>query len=492
MNSHRKSAAGFAVTLPVVVLLFVVLPSGCRKEGAKEEAKGQVTEPVKKEPAAGPTASPILLVAVDGMEWDVVLPLLAEKKLPTLAKLMKRGQYGLLLSFRPTKSPVIWTSAATGKRPEKHGILSFAYATKYQPHKLFTSENRTTKAIWNILSDYHCRVCSIGWWMTYPVEQINGVMVAQTNTLDQIDTQGGKNIWKGRLVEGLPDQVHPPRRQNEITEILEDMERNLSALTAEIFAQFGSPLSPLGQRLWNNCRWAFRADATYLRIAEKLLEEETFDLTLVYLGGPDVVGHRFWRYMQPELYAHKPSAEQIENFGHLIEDYYVYTDRAIGRLLAACPPEVTVMIASDHGMGPVNQTAEFDPDDPPSDVNSAHHLDAPPGLCIVAGPYIRKFAKRVSPEKLQRRDLTSVGSVLDITPTLLTMLRIPIGEDMDGRVMKRLFTGDFDASSLPAAVATHDDPDYLASRPKTAAAHPAQQERLRQLRSLGYIKGDDE
>ena len=73
-------------SLPVLVLL-LALAAGCGGEPR--------------------STHPILLVAVDGVEWDVALPLLRAGRLPNLRKLMERGRYGELESFQPTSSPII-------------------------------------------------------------------------------------------------------------------------------------------------------------------------------------------------------------------------------------------------------------------------------------------------------------------------------------------------------------------------------------------------
>lgn len=434
------------------------------------------------------SAAPVLLVGVDGVEWNVVLPLMAEGELPNLARLMERGSYGRLSTFRPTYSPVIWTSVATGKVPEDHGIVNFYYDDLSSGGiRLFHNGHRRTKAVWNIASDYDRRVAVVGWWMTYPVESVRGVMVAQTNTEAQLDTRGGRNIWKGTLLPGLPGQVFPPARQEEMLQTLRTTDQRLPELTGELFGVFPHPLSLLGRRLWANCRWAFRADATYLQIALDLLTRDgPYDLTMVYFGGPDVVGHRFWRYMRPKLYAHPPSEAEIENFGRVIADYYAYIDEAIGRLVDALPEEATVLVVSDHGMHAINREKRFDPDDPPEDVNSAEHQDASPGIFIAAGPAIR--ARPPATGMVKRRDLPGVGGVLDIAPTLLALLGIPIGSDMDGRVLDGILRAPY--AGFRAAVPTHDTAAFLASRPtlRTPAAHEA--ERLEQLRALGYLRSE--
>ena len=82
--------------------------------------------------------------------------------------------------------------------------------------------------------------------------------------------------------------------------------------------------------------WAFRADATYASIGRKLAgEQPPFDLMAVYLGGTDVVGHRFWRYWAPQQFQYPPTSAEVGSFGSIIPDYYAHADRVIGDLKKA-------------------------------------------------------------------------------------------------------------------------------------------------------------
>lgn len=437
--------------------------------------------------------TPIVVMGLDGLEWDIILPMLRNERLPNFAKLMERGYYGTLETIFPCSSPIIWTSIATGKVREKHGINNFARRLPGNRTTLFNNTHRKTKAIWNILSDYGMSVTTIGWWMTYPVESINGVMVAQTNTMNQLDTRAGKHVWKGTLLKGVRGQVYPPDRQDEMITILEEVEMELPDLMKQIFGEFHFPFSLLEQRLWDNCTWAFRADETYRRIALKLAQEDFQpDLLLLYFGGPDVVSHRFWRYMQPNIYRHKPSTEQISNFGTVIEDYYAYADRALGQLLKAYGSEVTFIVISDHGFHAANLNGHFDPDDPPSNINSGDHYNAPPALFLAAGPNIRTLPMDKPLKSLTRQDLEKICTVFDITPTILAMMRIPIGRDMDGHVVTRIFHDEFQINLQPRTIATHDTAEFFAYRGKKSLPHPNEKERIRQLHSLGYIGGGEE
>lgn len=445
--------------------------------------------------------SPVIILGLDGIEWNFVLPMLKKGRLPNIAKLMERGYYGELETFKPTFSPVIWTSIATGKIHKKHGIRSFFRRLRDNRGRktkkaaaLVKSTDRKTKALWNILSDYNKNIWSIGWWMTFPVEEINGVMVSQTNTLPQLDTPRGMNekIWKGMLIKGVRGQVYPPGLQKEMITILREVDKQLPFLLKQVFGEFRFPLSPLGKRLWDNCRWSFRADITYYRILLKLADEGSIpDLTLLYFGGPDVIGHRFFRYKHPELYRHKPTKEQISNFGTIIQDYYAYCDQVLGQLLEIYGPDVTVFIISDHGMDPVNLEEEFNPDDPWNESTSGGHDNNPPAFFLAAGPFIRKLPMNKPLQNLTRQDLENVCTVYDITPTILAMMRIPIGKDMDGKIVTKIFSDEFRLYSQPDAIATHDTAEFLVTqkrKKKEASSHPNEKKRLEQLRSLGYIK----
>jgi predicted AlkP superfamily phosphohydrolase/phosphomutase len=436
-------------------------------------------------PSGRDGSPPVLLMAIDGLEWDLLLPLAEAGELPELRQLMERGRFGLLSTSRPTFSPIIWTSIATGKPREDHGIRGFSKKIEGEKRRrLYNSLDRKTKAFWEILSDYGKSVAVVGWWMTYPVEEVNGVMVAQVNTLDQLHRRQGQAILKGGLITGLEGQVHPPSRTEEMLEVHDAVESRLDERMKTIFGRLPEPRTLLTERLWENTRWAFRSDATYVEIATRLATEG-HDLVACYLGGADVTAHRFWRYMEPDLYQDPPPAEEIETFGRVIPDYYRFVDSAIGRIRAAMPEETRILVVSDHGMGPVNREGVFSAEDLPEDINSAHHHRAPPGVFIAAGSEIApsepdKGAVLAIPEKVQ---LKIEASVYDIAPTVLALLDVPAADDMKGRVAAA-FTGE----ELPP-VPTHDSKEWLAQRAAASGEAVADDpERFEQLRALGYIQ----
>src|SRR5215470_4567141 len=121
----------------------------------------------------------VIVLGLDGMEPSVVDRIIDEDALPNFRRLRDGGASGLLRSSKPLLSPIIWTTIATGKPPDAHGIGHFV-ATNPQTGKDLpvTSRMRRVKALWNILSDAGRSVAVVGWWATWPAEPVRGAVVS--------------------------------------------------------------------------------------------------------------------------------------------------------------------------------------------------------------------------------------------------------------------------------------------------------------------------
>lgn len=445
------------------------------------------SEPIAYGPKHADGTSPVLVVGMDGLEWDIMAPLLRAGELPNMASLMERGTYGLFGTMHPTWSPRIWTTIATGKKPEQHGILDFVhYDEDRTPLSLYTSEDRKTKAWWNILSDAGVRNDTIGWWMTFPVEPVDGVMVAQTNA--PVDAKGPS---KGLLREGVPAQVFPASMEEQVFATMEAQEQEIDATIETIF---GKPnlFSPEARQRWDDCRWAFRADSTYLAIALKRAESGPAPLTSVYFGGTDVVGHRFFASYQPGPFGFSKNSDEVKSFQDVIPAYYRYMDDVLGDLLEAWPKDTTVFVVSDHGMvsqhEEIEMLAKFSNGSAGKSKYShtGGHGRAEPGVLLAAGPLIINQGGDFQAESFTRQGLQTQGSVLDLCPTLLTIFGVPGAEDMAGQTMAKVLVEEVKA--LPP-ILTHDDAGWLESRIKTGIQPVDSGGRIHQLENLGYLDG---
>ena len=69
--------------------------------------------------------SKVLMIGIDGMDYNMISQLMSEGKLPNFQKLSDLGSSGSLKTSMPPHSPVAWTSIATGKNPGKTNIFDF-------------------------------------------------------------------------------------------------------------------------------------------------------------------------------------------------------------------------------------------------------------------------------------------------------------------------------------------------------------------------------
>jgi predicted AlkP superfamily pyrophosphatase or phosphodiesterase len=433
-----------------------------------------------------PERPPVLLLAVDGLEWSVLLPMVQRGEMPALRALMERGVFGKLETLSPTSSPIIWTTIATGKGPDEHGIHGFVYDDGGKD-QLYVSADRKVKAFWNVLTDYGLDCAVLGWWITWPAERIRGLMVAQTNTSPEQDNR----LLKGALYKEAPDQVFPPAEERRALEVLGAVEADLDGILEREYGLRSDDLPQPEARLVEATRWSLRADETYLRIALDRLERgDPPALTAVYTGGTDVIGHRFWRYAYPEQFEKPVPADRVERFGGLLAASYRRVDRVLAQLLERLPPDATVLIVSDHGMQAIHQEHAFGPDDSLVDLLSGHHPDAPPGVVIAAGGCIQRPSAPPNLDQLQLDALPTLASVMDVTPTLLALLGIPVGDDMQGRPRVEWFEAACLQDAPPRTLPTHESAKWQEQRKKLQMQAKDSEDRINQLKGLGYI-GDE-
>src|SRR6185369_10499115 len=89
------------------------------------------------------------------------------------------GAHGVLRSTQPSNSPVIWTSIATGKVPEKTGITWFVRFPEGNGKPVPVDRRQLkTRTLWNMLSDRRIDVAVLGWYVTWPADEVNGRLLS--------------------------------------------------------------------------------------------------------------------------------------------------------------------------------------------------------------------------------------------------------------------------------------------------------------------------
>ncbi|MDP6963870.1 MAG: alkaline phosphatase family protein [Planctomycetota bacterium] len=370
---------------------------------------------------------PLIVIGVDGMTLPVLQPLIRAGKVPNLASLIERGVGGKLFTDVPTYSPRLWTSIATGVLAEDHGIPNFAeedqHGNMLRDGLPFTSNSRRVPAVWNIAAENHRDVDSVAWWVSWPAEKItNGRIVASYAAQVQAAI-----LWKPLLWdEGIPLLTFPDALQQEIAPLL-DEGKPQGPLVAEYNSQFGivPPEWKVPFQRDTLFRGTFHADRTHQRIFNKLQNSgRGADLRMLYFGLPDVAGHFFWRYREPEAYQYEVPQEMIDLLGNHIDKAYIQVDKWIGEVIDNAPSNARFLIISDHGMGPANVTK-------PNHPQSGAHEEGPPGIFIMAGPGVKQ-------QGLLPAGKRKVGYIYDIAPFILDVLSLPAGSYMEGKSLRNM------------------------------------------------------
>ncbi len=321
-------------------------------------------------PKNSPARQKVIMLGVDGMTGRVISDLLQQKKLKNIQAIRNYGSYGKITSIDPIFSPAIWTSIATGKKREDHGIEHFQIKDENGRMMVTNNSHRKTKALWNILSDHKMRSGLLGFFNTWPVEEINGFMISELSPFP---------LEKG---------YHPPQTLQVMKEVLApyvtyDLNRldEFAKLPYEEQFKYFTPkmfklLDQLGSELINNYfelknkriyshveSEQYREFFTHNELIEqvvyfsyfedfirfelsKRMYERDLDFFFLYLKGTDTISHTTWHYYDT---GPNTSPGEVEAYRDIIPRYYLFVDRVMEYFLKVADRDTTIMLISDHG-----------------------------------------------------------------------------------------------------------------------------------------------
>jgi len=159
-------------------------------------------------------------------------------------------------------------------------------------------------------------------------------------------------------------------------------------------------------------------------------EETEPQLCYLLLVGLNLVESYFYKYNFPDTFG-AIDQEEISEFASVIDNYYKFYDQIIGKYLASMKDDELILVYSPHGVEPLpvwKRLLHWIFGDP---IVSAHHERAPDGVFYFYGKNII-HGKQIKGMRL-----------IDIAPTLLNYLELPVGKDMDGVVNSSIFVDDF-------------------------------------------------
>jgi predicted AlkP superfamily phosphohydrolase/phosphomutase len=234
---------------------------------------------------------------------------------PNIRKLVKNGVYGKLRSSDPPITIPAWMVMTTGKKAGSLGLYGFRHRKEnsYNDYWIASSYSIKEKKIWDILGEKGLKSCILGVPPSYPVQPLNGCLIAGFITPD-IESQY-------TYPPGLKDEI-----KNQVGDYILDANFRVDAkekLLDEIYEMTKIQFKTI-KYLLKNKKWSY------------------FKFVII---GLDRFHHAFWKYFDKQHHLYEPGNKyEIE-----MKRFYKFLDKKVGEVLELLDDNTTVMVVSDHG-----------------------------------------------------------------------------------------------------------------------------------------------
>ncbi|HID93573.1 MAG TPA: hypothetical protein EYP60_05705, partial [bacterium (Candidatus Stahlbacteria)] len=119
-----------------------------------------------------------IVFGLDGASWELIKPWAEQGKLPIFKKLLEEGVHGNLVSTIPPVTIPAWPAMYTGLNPGKIGAFDFRYLDRHYKEHYHNSHTLKGERVWDMLNSHGYTVAIINIPGTYPVNKVNGEMIA--------------------------------------------------------------------------------------------------------------------------------------------------------------------------------------------------------------------------------------------------------------------------------------------------------------------------
>jgi hypothetical protein len=348
---------------------------------------------VSVEPEAEPH---VVVIALAAATLDSLLPLSEQGKLPAFAALFDNGAATRLSGFGPVSPPALWASWATGKLPYEHGLTG-AHAYSSGALGLAAPLRLLPLALgfehWG-LPGGRARDLTLADRGALPVWEV----LARAGRHTLVGGFGGPLTGGSERLEPLPGPLAPLRAEDALWESdWVDLARGLGAdrrWLAALRARLAAPEPPV---------------ASFVRL------DGLETASLEAYGG----------FERAEFEGSRSGAAR--RAADAYSTYVAGLDVELGALWDAIPPPRLLIVSSAYGVASPTGFARVW-----REMVAAHRstgtLSGPPdGVFLMRGENVRLGVHLPD------------ARILDLTPTLLYALDLPIARDLDGRVLTEAF-----------------------------------------------------
>lgn len=365
----------------------------------------------------------VIMVGVNGMELDIIRPLLLKGEMPNLASVIKRGTYGKLRTVSAPNCPRVYTTIFTSTNPEEHGVTGFIVGGITANTNMLKEE-----PLWSFLSKSGITVGMANVPATFPVMPVNGYMISGMLTRGK-DCEDGV-LCAPKLSEVMGgDAVYPKILQTELLKNVGDFYIDCERMPAAGDLK-GHETEVIDK--WLAKVQTIREQQT--KLFDYLLTSHPTDFTFLGQSCEDRAGH--WLYpITPFNVGYNASINNVRQ--DAFPNQYIAFDKVLGTILKHVDENTYLVILSDHGIKPLREFEDKDPHahmdhEKTTPVIAKHDFgdgDDVPGSIFAMGPGIKN----------DFRLMGFAASVYDIAPTLLHIYGVEQPKQMRGRVLTEIF-----------------------------------------------------
>jgi hypothetical protein len=447
--SWKASVAGGAIAFAGAAILLFATASGDRPD-----SRSSLT-------VSSPGAT-VVVLAVDGFDATLYERFRSGVSTggPGLSTTVFDSARVDLAPFESRDPARLWTTIATGVRPETHGVSALetrrvaglqgrlgsgstarviGTATdvlRLTRPAIASNFERRVKTFWEVAEQAGLRTGVVNWWASWPAAASEGRVVTDRAVL-RLERGGplDAEIAPADLYEPLkarwPDMRASARQQAQ-----QHFARKDPQASATVTDEFQAVLTRSAE-----------LDASMIQLANAIAQDGKLDLLVIYLPGLDIA--------QYTLLGGESGAPPSELGARVtaLHRYYAFLTSLTGASIAEA-------VSKNQRLFVITQAGR-------------QHEGS--GILAALGPGLR-----AGPHNTASR-----ATVLDVAPTILHALGVPIARDLDGRVVTALFQPE---ALQRQPVREIDSYGLRGTISAVRGGAPLDQETIDRLRSLGYVK----